>query len=75
MSSHEPGKGGVITFLSPYLSQNTISLGSTPTHRVVWTLFYFDRRIFGLFNLYASNDVVEQAQFWRWLVNSLSNAH
>ena len=73
-SQHEAGRGGVVTILSPRLHSAVIAHGFDPMHRTIWLLLSINNHSFGVVNVYASNDVVERAQFQTWLADNLAAA-
>ena len=63
-SQHEVSRGGVVTFLSPYLSSSTISYVCDLMNMIVWILFSFHNHSFGIVSVDGPNDGVEQSQMW-----------
>jgi hypothetical protein len=42
--------------------------------QLLWTSLNLDDQILDMVNIYASNNAVEHAPFWRWLVAKLQEA-
>ena len=68
-TNHHKGKGGAALLINPYWGRYIKSAGSSPCNRVAWIVIEFNGTSFGVFSIYAPNEVKDRIILWDWLHN------
>lgn len=74
-SNHDRGKGGTAILVGPKWADKIIANVVSPCQRALWITFKDKDCVFGICNIYATNDYRDRASFWDWLTTCLPNAH
>ena len=65
-SNHERGKGGVAFLIHPKWESYIDSHGCSECQRVIWVVIKQGESVFGVCNVYASNNYRERSELWEW---------
>lgn len=65
-SNHERGKGGVVFLIHPKWESYIDSHGCSECQRVIWVVIKQGESVFGVCNVYASNNYRERSELWEW---------
>lgn len=74
-SNHERGKGGVAILVNPKWESHIVEHGYSPCQRIIWVSLKRDEIVYGICNVYASNNYRERAELWDWCCSNLPKIH